>query len=82
MPNIPNRQWRLISRPQTNLTEANFEFGTQPVDDLVAGEVLVKNELISLDPSSRVRSRSSSIPTWWWKQRTRWNAVLGRARLQ
>ena len=64
MPNIPNRQWRLISRPQTNLTEANFEFGTQPVDDLVAGEVLVKNELISLDPSSRVwtNARESYMP--------------------
>lgn len=64
MANIANRQWRLISRPQGSLTEANFEFSTHPVDELHTGEVLVKNDLISLDPSSRIwtNAQESYLP--------------------
>ena len=50
-----NRQVLLASRPQGPVTEANFRIVEAPVAAPAAGEVLVKNEWLSLDPYMRGR---------------------------
>lgn len=50
---LENHQVRLISRPVGMVDRSNFEFVTQPVNELADGEVLVKVLYISLDPAMR-----------------------------
>src|SRR5205823_2110093 len=50
-----NRQVLLASRPQGPVTEENFRIVEAPVAAPAAGEVLVKNEWLSLDPYMRGR---------------------------
>ena len=50
-----NKQVLLASRPQGSVTEDNFRLVEAPVAKLDAGEVLVKNEWLSLDPYMRGR---------------------------
>ena len=50
-----NRQVLLASRPQGPVTEANFRIVEAPLAAPAAGEVLVKNEWLSLDPYMRGR---------------------------
>jgi len=50
-----NRQVLLASRPHGPVTEANFRIVEAPVAAPAAGEVLVKNEWLSLDPYMRGR---------------------------
>ena len=54
MPKL-NKQVLLASRPQGAVTEANFRFVEVPVGKPGPGEVLVKNEWLSLDPYMRGR---------------------------
>lgn len=49
-----NQQWRLRSRPRGNLTASDFEWAEQPVPAVVAGQVLVRNVYLSLDPTNRM----------------------------
>ncbi len=49
-----NRQWRLRSRPQGEFRKSDFEWREDPVPDLKAGQVLVRNVLLSLDPTNRI----------------------------
>jgi NADPH-dependent curcumin reductase CurA len=51
----PNKQVLLASRPQGSVTEENFRIVEAPVATPAAGEVLVKNEWLSLDPYMRGR---------------------------
>jgi NADPH-dependent curcumin reductase len=50
-----NKQVLLASRPQGWVTEDNFRFVEAPVPTPNAGEVLVRNEWLSLDPYMRGR---------------------------
>ena len=50
-----NKQVLLASRPKGAVTEDNFRFVEVPVGKPGAGEVLVKNEWLSLDPYMRGR---------------------------
>ena len=54
MPKL-NKQVLLASRPQGAVTEANFRFVEVPVGKPAPGEVLVRNEWLSLDPYMRGR---------------------------
>ncbi len=51
----PNKQVLLASRPQGRVTEENFRIVEAPVGRPAAGEVLVRNEWLSLDPYMRGR---------------------------
>ncbi len=51
----PNKQVLLASRPQGAVTEENFRFAEAPVGEPGPGEVLVRNEWLSLDPYMRGR---------------------------
>jgi NADPH-dependent curcumin reductase CurA len=50
-----NRKVLLASRPQGAVTEDNFRIVDAPVPEPAAGEVLVRNEWLSLDPYMRGR---------------------------
>jgi NADPH-dependent curcumin reductase CurA len=50
-----NRQVLLASRPQGAVTEQNFRIVDAPMPSPADGEVLVKNEWLSLDPYMRGR---------------------------
>ena len=50
-----NKQVLLASRPQGSVTEENFRIVEAPVATPAAGEVLVKNDWLSLDPYMRGR---------------------------
>src|SRR5512132_2474620 len=50
-----NRQVLLASRPQGAVTEDNFRLVDVPIPKPGPGEVLVKNEWLSLDPYMRGR---------------------------
>jgi hypothetical protein len=53
--NLTNQQIVLASRPQGAVSESNFRFVEKPVDVPRDGEVLVRNEWLSLDPYMRGR---------------------------
>jgi NADPH-dependent curcumin reductase CurA len=55
MTNVMNRQILLASRPQGQVTEANFRLVEKGIPEPADGEVLVKNEWLSLDPYMRGR---------------------------
>ena len=48
-----NRQWKLAARPVGNFKDSDFAWTTEPVPELKDGELLVHNELLSLDPTNR-----------------------------
>lgn len=49
------QQWVLAARPQGVATPSNFRLETMPVPALAAGQVLVRNHYLSLDPYMRMR---------------------------
>ncbi|MBU6372559.1 MAG: NADP-dependent oxidoreductase [Alphaproteobacteria bacterium] len=49
-----NRQWRLARRPTGDIGPADLELVEAPVPALAAGEVLVRNVYLSLDPTNRI----------------------------
>ena len=55
MTNVMNRQILLASRPQGPVTENNFRLVEQPIPEPADGEVLIRNEWLSLDPYMRGR---------------------------
>lgn len=48
-----NGQWRLRTRPEGMVSEANFEFVEEPVPEPAEGQVLVRNLYLSFDPAMR-----------------------------
>lgn len=48
-----NRQFRLAARPAGMVKESDFSYGESPVPEIGDGEVLIKTQYISLDPSMR-----------------------------
>jgi len=62
---ITNHQFKLIARPQGNVKRSDFSYVSAPVQEPLAGEFVVKNLYISLDPAMRGwmnESRASYIP--------------------
>jgi NADPH-dependent curcumin reductase len=55
MTSVMNRQILLASRPQGPVTEDNFRLVEQPIPEPADGEVLIRNEWLSLDPYMRGR---------------------------
>jgi NADPH-dependent curcumin reductase CurA len=51
------REFRLASRPDGTPTPANFDLATAPVPTPAAGQVLVRNQYLSVDPYMRGRMR-------------------------
>ena len=49
-----NRQWRLAARPSGPIKKSDFEWREEPLPSLNQGEVLVKNLMLSLDPTNRI----------------------------
>lgn len=49
-----NRQWRLAARPSGAIKKSDFEWVEQPAPSLKDGQVLVRNILLSLDPTNRI----------------------------
>lgn len=56
-----NRQWRLTRRPVGLAKESDFEWHEEPVPVPGPGQMLVRNEYLSLDPLSRA---------WMWQEDT------------
>ena len=56
-----NRQWRLTRRPVGLAKESDFEWREEPVPTPGPGQMLVRNEYLSLDPLSRA---------WMWQEDT------------
>jgi NADPH-dependent curcumin reductase len=48
-----SRQWRLRARPAGLIKESDFEWREAPVAQPAAGQVLVRNVYLSLDPTNR-----------------------------
>jgi NADPH-dependent curcumin reductase CurA len=48
-----NRQWILVKRPEGPLTDDCFELRESPVPTPKAGEFVVRNEVLSCDPTQR-----------------------------
>ncbi len=60
-----NKQWLLVSRPTGQVSPDNFRLVESPVPQIGAGEVLVRNHYMSLDPYMRGRmdeSKSYAAP--------------------
>jgi NADPH-dependent curcumin reductase CurA len=49
-----NHQWRLISRPQGQLRQSDFQWVAAPLPEPGAGQVLVRILYLSLDPTYRM----------------------------
>ncbi|MCH8619144.1 NADP-dependent oxidoreductase [Undibacterium sp. TS12] len=63
--NAINHQFKLAARPQGSIKHSDFNQVKEPVRDLQAGEVLIKNLYISLDPAMRGwmnESKNSYMP--------------------
>jgi NADPH-dependent curcumin reductase CurA len=48
-----NRQWCLATRPVGAIAQSNFEWKQEPIPTLEAGQILVRNIYLSLDPTNR-----------------------------
>lgn len=58
-----NQKWLLKSRPVGLFKDSDFEWREEPVAALAAGEVLVRQVLLSLDPTNRIwASQDSYLP--------------------
>ena len=55
-----NQKWLLKSRPVGLFKESDFEWREEPVADLKDGEVLVRQVLLSLDPTNKVWATQDS----------------------
>lgn len=50
---LVNNKWILASRPETTVSESNFQLVSEPVRPLEEGEFLLKNHYISFEPAQR-----------------------------
>ncbi|MFZ6656629.1 NADP-dependent oxidoreductase [Undibacterium sp. TJN19] len=63
--NAINHQFKLAARPQGSVKASDFNYVSEPVRDPAAGEVVIKNLYISLDPAMRGwmnESKNSYMP--------------------
>ncbi|MFI6595962.1 NADP-dependent oxidoreductase [Nonomuraea sp. NPDC050536] len=59
---VSSREWRLIARPVGEPTPADFELAEVQVPDPGPGQVLVRNEWLSVDPY--MRGRMNDVPSY------------------
>ncbi len=59
-----NRQWLLAKRPHGIVTKENFQYTESPIPEPSDGQVLVRNLLLSFDPTQRgwMEDRESYLP--------------------
>ena len=59
-----NRQWLLAARPYGMVGPDNFSYHEAPLESLAAGQVLVRNQVFSFDPTQRnwMVDRPSYLP--------------------
>ncbi len=59
-----NRQWRLVKRPEGRARASDFEWREESVPAPQAGEALVRNIYVSLDPANRawMNDRATYVP--------------------
>ncbi len=59
-----NRQWLLAKRPHGMVTKDNFDYQESPIPEPGDGEVLVRNLMLSFDPTQRgwMEDRESYLP--------------------
>ena len=59
-----NHVWRLMSRPEGLLKGSDFKWCSEPVSDVGAGEILIRQIYLSLDPASRhfAREEETFVP--------------------
>ena len=50
---LTNHTWKLVARPEGAFKPEDFQWAEEPVPDLEAGQVLVRQIYLSLDPTSR-----------------------------
>ena len=48
-----NRQWRFARYPEGKYKKSDFSWESEPVSDLQTGQFLVKNLMLSMDPTNR-----------------------------
>lgn len=53
MPTNINRQWRLARRPRGELSAEDFKWVEEPIPEPAEGEYLVRNLMLSCDPTQR-----------------------------
>ncbi len=51
---MENRQWILKRRPQGDIRDGDLVFETSPIPKPKPGEIVIRNEWLSLDPTNRV----------------------------
>ena len=49
-----NRVWRLRNRPVGSIKQSDLELVTEALPEIGEGQMLVKNEFISIDPTHRI----------------------------
>src|SRR6478672_10432568 len=49
-----NRAYRLRRRPQGELADGDLELAVEEIPELTDGQALVRNQLLSLDPTNRI----------------------------
>ena len=54
------REWRLAARPTGWPTREDFELATSVLPELAEGQILVRNEVLSVDPYMRGRMNAAS----------------------
>ena len=62
MPQKTNRAWKLVARPTGLFKPTDFAWVEEPVPDLADGQVLVRQILLSLDPTNR--GWANATPTY------------------
>lgn len=51
---MTNRQWRLAARPVGDVKDSDFAWNEEPVRQIAEGEVAVRTQYLSLDPTNRI----------------------------
>ena len=63
MSNGVNRQWKLVRRPEGNISADDFQLTEAPIPTPEQGQVLVRNLWLSFDPTQRGwMTRDTYIP--------------------
>jgi NADPH-dependent curcumin reductase CurA len=60
--NITSREWRLIARPAGEPKASDFTLATVELADLGPGQILVRNDWMSVDPY--MRGRMNDVPSY------------------
>ena len=51
---ITNKKWILKNRPEGLVKDSDFELITEELGEIQEGEILIKNEYLSFDPTQRM----------------------------